>query len=109
MPSSQPASGDLAVKPEYVPQPAGAAMAKTSEPNRNPKYDPKKVHITELPMTKANWYKHINWLNVVLIVGIPLYGCVQALWVPMQLKTVVWAVAYYFATGLGITAGYRAR
>src|SRR5271167_4903592 len=80
-------------------------MAKLSEPNRNKKYDPKKPHITEEPITSANWYKHVNWLNVTLIVGIPVYGMIQAYWTPLQWKTAVWAVAYYFMTGLGITAG----
>jgi stearoyl-CoA desaturase (delta-9 desaturase) len=56
-------------------------------------------------MTRNNWYKHVNWLNVFLILGIPAYGCIQSLWVPLQLKTAVWAVVYYFFTGLGITAG----
>jgi Fatty acid desaturase len=105
MPSSQPTSGDLAVKPEYVSQ--SPAMAKPSEPNRNPKYDPKTVHITETPITRSNWYKHINWLNVTLIILIPLYGCIGAFWVPLHLKTAVWSVLYYFATALGITAGYH--
>ena len=104
MPSSQPAAGHLAVKPEYLSsQPT--PMAKTSEPNRNKSYDPKKQHITDSPMTKANWYKHVNWLNVTLIVGVPLYGLIQAWWTPLQWKTTLFAVAYYFATGLGITAG----
>ena len=80
-------------------------MAKASERNQPSKYDPKKRHITETPMTRSNWYKHVNWLNVSLIVGIPLYGCTQAFWVRLQLKTAIWAVAYYFATALGITAG----
>ena len=62
MPSSQAVSGDLAIKPEFVDQ--KSPMASTSEPNRNPKYDPKKPHITDTPITKANWYKHVNWLNV---------------------------------------------
>ena len=62
MPSSQAVSGDLAIKPEFVDQ--KSPMASTSEPNRNPKYDPKKSHITDQPITKANWYKHVNWLNV---------------------------------------------
>lgn len=62
MPSSQAVSGDLAIKPEFVDQ--KSPMASTSEPNRNPKYDPKKPHITDMPITKANWYKHVNWLNV---------------------------------------------
>jgi len=80
-------------------------MAKTSEPNRSRQYDPKKPHITDTPLTKSNWYKHVNWLNVTLIVGVPLYGCIQAIWTPLYLKTAVFAVLYYFATGLGITAG----
>jgi len=106
MPSSQPVGGHLAVLPEFMDsQPS--PMAKTSEPNRNTKYDPKKVHITELPITKSNWYKHVNWLNVIFIIGVPLYGCVQAAWTPLRLYTALWAVAYYFATGLGITAGYH--
>jgi stearoyl-CoA desaturase (delta-9 desaturase) len=80
-------------------------MAKPLEPNRNKKYDPKKPHITEEPITRANWYKHVNWLNVTLIVGIPIYGMIQAYWTPLQWKTAIFAVVYYFATGLGITAG----
>ncbi|KAI9839271.1 MAG: stearoyl-CoA 9-desaturase [Sarea resinae] len=81
------------------------SMASKSEPNRNKKYDPTKPHITELPMTSANWYKHINWLNVTLIIGIPIYGMVQAIWTPLQWKTALFAFIYYFCTGLGITAG----
>ena len=81
-------------------------MAKPSEPNRNPKYDPKKKpHITEEPITRANWYKHVNWLNITLIVGVPIYGMIAAYWTPLQLKTALFAFAYYFMTGLGITAG----
>jgi len=104
MPSSQPAAGYLAVKPEYTSsQPS--PMAKASEPNRNKSYDPKKPHISESPMTRANWYKHVNWLNVVLVVGVPIYGLAQAIWTPLRWQTAVWSIAYYFMTGLGITAG----
>ncbi|KAI9722492.1 MAG: stearoyl-CoA 9-desaturase [Chrysothrix sp. TS-e1954] len=106
MPSSQPAAGHLAVKPEYLSsQPS--PMAKKSEPNRNKEYDPKKPHITEQPITRKNWYKHVNWLNVILIIGIPLYGLAQAFWTPLRWQTAIWAILYYFATGLGITAGYH--
>lgn len=59
------------------------------------------------PNPSAPWVKQINWLNVILIVLVPLYGCLQAFWVPLQTKTAVWAVVYYFMTGLGITAGYH--
>lgn len=65
----------------------------------------KKPHITDTKMTLANWHMHVNWLNVFFILVIPLAGCIQALWVPLQLKTAIWAVVYYFMTGLGITAG----
>jgi stearoyl-CoA desaturase (delta-9 desaturase) len=94
----------MAAPPSFASQ-APSSMAKASEPNRNTRYDPSKPHITETPITKANWYKHVNWLNVFFIIGIPLMGCIAAFWTPLQWKTAVFAVAYYFMTGLGITAG----
>ncbi|KAI3002218.1 hypothetical protein CBS147346_6052 [Aspergillus niger] len=66
-----------------------------------------KVHIADTPLTLRNWHKHVNWLNVTMIVLIPLYGCIQALWTPLRLQTAIWAVAYYFFTALGVTAGYH--
>ena len=39
--------------------------------------------------------------------GIPIYGLIQAIWTPLQLKTAIWAVIYYYMTGLGVTAGYH--
>lgn len=62
-------------------------------------------HITDQVMTMRNWYKHINWLNITLVIGVPIYGLIQAYWVPLHYKTAIWAVVYYFMTGLGITAG----
>ncbi|KAL6717253.1 stearoyl-CoA 9-desaturase [Lecanora helva] len=106
MPSSQPAAGHLAVKPEYLSSQPSAA-AKKSEPNRSKSYDPRKPHIADTKMTSANWYKHVNWLNTFLIVGIPIIGLVIAIWTPLYWRTALWSVAYYFATGLGITAGYH--
>ena len=41
------------------------------------------------------------------IVLIPLVGCISAFWTPLRLPTLIWAVFYYFCTGLGITAGYH--
>lgn len=66
---------------------------------------PRKLHITETPMTWSNWYKHINWLNVTFIMFLPIFGLVQTIWVPLQLKTAIWTLTYYAMTGLGITAG----
>lgn len=90
--------------PQQASRPA-SSMASKAEPNRSRTYDPKKPHITDEPITRANWYTHVNWLNVTLIVGIPIYGLIAAYWTPLQWKTAVWAVAYYFMTGMGITAG----
>ncbi|KAB8237673.1 hypothetical protein ETB97_008006 [Aspergillus alliaceus] len=81
-----------------------AERAEVSQPRAG---DIKKVHISETALTRSNWHKHVNWLNVIFIIGIHLYGCVQAFWVPLQTKTVIWTIIYYFFTGLGITAGYH--
>lgn len=80
-------------------------MSSKPDASRPRATETKKVHIADTKMTRQNWHKHVNWLNVVLILGVPLSGCIQAFWVPLQLKTAIWAVIYYFFTGLGITAG----
>jgi stearoyl-CoA desaturase (delta-9 desaturase) len=99
----------MAERPQSAAKQSAAATTSTTTPTtsvpRNAKYDPTKPHITETPMTAANWYKHINWLNVTLIIGVPLYGMIMAYWTPLYWKTAVWAFMYYFMTGLGITAG----
>lgn len=82
-------------------------MASVNEPNRKKAYDPTKKHITEEPITSKNFYQHVNWLNVILILAVPMYGLIAAYDTPLQWKTAVFAVLYYFATGLGITAGYH--
>lgn len=89
---------------------AAAAQAfadgtKDYKPLRSSKYDIKKPHITEFPITWGNWYKHVNWLNTTFIIFIPLIGLISTYWVPLQFKTALFAVFYYFNAGLGITAG----
>ncbi|KAF1982771.1 stearoyl-CoA desaturase [Aulographum hederae CBS 113979] len=101
MASTQPVAASSGVDVKASP------MAKSTEPNRNPKYDPKKPHIADQPMTRKNWYKMVNWLNVYMIGVVPLMGCIAAVWTPLQWKTLIFAVGYYYCTGLGITAGYH--
>ena len=67
--------------------------------------DLSKPHITDQPITWANWHKHVNWLNTTFIIFIPLLGFISIYWVPLQWKTAIFAVIYYFNTALGITAG----
>lgn len=76
-------------------------------PTRSSKYNLKKPHISDQPMNLKNWYKHINWLNTYFIVIVPLMGLASTYWVPLTNKTAIWAIFYYFNTGLGITAGYH--
>jgi stearoyl-CoA desaturase (Delta-9 desaturase) len=64
-----------------------------------------KQHISELPWTIRNWYKHINWLNTNTIITLPIVGLVLAIFTPLHTATAIWAIMYYFMTGLGITAG----
>ncbi|KAE8154186.1 hypothetical protein BDV25DRAFT_121412 [Aspergillus avenaceus] len=71
------------------------------------KYDPKKPHTSEQPITWTNWHQHINWLNVFFILFIPLLGCIGAYWTPLYRRTAIFAVVYYFNAGLGITGGYH--
>ncbi|KAJ5161943.1 hypothetical protein N7492_007335 [Penicillium capsulatum] len=66
-----------------------------------------KLHITDQPITLGNWYRHVNWINTTLILIVPIIGCVAAFFTPLRIPTALWAVLYYFWTGLGITAGYH--
>ncbi|ROT38637.1 cytochrome b5-like Heme/Steroid binding domain-containing protein [Sodiomyces alkalinus F11] len=72
-----------------------------------PVADNKKPHVTTQPITWSNWWQHVNWLNITLIVFVPIIGLIGSYWVPLHLKTAIFAVVYYFHTGLGITAGYH--
>ncbi|KAJ3409447.1 hypothetical protein CcCBS67573_g01266 [Chytriomyces confervae] len=49
----------------------------------------------------------IEWHNVVILFFTPVLAVKGLLLVPLQTATFWWAVAYYFFTGLGITAGYH--
>jgi stearoyl-CoA desaturase (delta-9 desaturase) len=63
------------------------------------------LHIIDQPWTLSNWHKHLNWLHVVILIGVPLLGLYGLSTTEIRSKTLVWAVIYYFMTGLGITAG----
>lgn len=59
------------------------------------------------PVTLANIHKEINWLSFFILTVPPLIGLYGALNVKLVLPTFIWAVVYYYMTGLGITAGYH--
>jgi hypothetical protein len=78
---------------------------KSSEGSKPSMFPSKKIHIADQPMTLSNWHQHISWINVIFVAGIPLFGIIMAYSTPLLLKTALWALFYYFLTGLGITAG----
>lgn len=92
-----------------VPETAPVDGTKDYKPLRSSKQDLRKPHITEFPITRSNWYKHVNWLNTFFIIGVPLMGMIGAYFTPLYWQTAVFAYIYYFNTGLGITAGMHQR
>ncbi|SCV01056.1 LAMI_0G09076g1_1 [Lachancea mirantina] len=66
-------------------------------------------HISEMPWTVHNWHRHLNWLNMVLVVGIPLVGWYYALSgkVPLHRNVAIFSLLYYVIGGVSITAGYH--
>ncbi|KAM0748736.1 putative stearoyl-CoA 9-desaturase [Meredithblackwellia eburnea MCA 4105] len=59
------------------------------------------------PVTSKNWYRElevVSTLALTIVPGLAFYGACTT---KVQLKTAIWAVVYYFYTGLGITAGYH--
>lgn len=66
-------------------------------------------HISEQPWTLDNWHKHLNWLNIVLVVIIPAIGWITFLagWVPLKYHTLLFAIFYYGLGGISVTAGYH--
>ncbi|KAI8379746.1 stearoyl-CoA desaturase [Radiomyces spectabilis] len=69
-----------------------------------------KQHMPSLfdePTTWQNWHKHVNWPQSILLLSTPLIALYGLFTTQLQTKTLIWAVIYYFITGLGITAGYH--
>lgn len=78
-----------------------------SDPSTGKPSAPKELHISAQPVTFANWYKKINWLNTTLVVLVPTYGLYLARSTPLTRPTLLWSILYYFMTAFGITGGYH--
>ncbi|KTW28076.1 hypothetical protein T552_01937 [Pneumocystis carinii B80] len=59
------------------------------------------------PLTFKNWYKKINWINSILLIGPPILGIYGMFTTSLKMNTFIWSLIYYFMTGFGITAGYH--
>lgn len=68
-------------------------------------FNANKVHVAHQPWSWSNWHQKINWINVIFTVILPFGGLIASYWTPLNRYTAMFAVFYYFNTGLGITAG----
>ncbi|KAH8830084.1 delta 9-fatty acid desaturase [Flagelloscypha sp. PMI_526] len=59
------------------------------------------------PIQFKNILSEISWISTLLLTLTPAIGIVGALTTPLKWQTAVFAVGYYYFTGLGITAGYH--
>ncbi|CCK70987.1 stearoyl-CoA 9-desaturase KNAG_0F03250 [Huiozyma naganishii CBS 8797] len=66
-------------------------------------------HISEQPWTLDNWHQHLNWLNVILVVLIPLAGwaVVFSGLIPLHRNVLYFSVFYFGLGGISVTAGYH--
>lgn len=55
------------------------------------------------PIQFKNLHKELNYLSCIVIIATPLAGIIGASQVSLQWRTALWAVVYYFCTGLGMT------
>ena len=53
------------------------------------------------PFQWRNILNELNWLNVCILTVPPLLTAYAILYVPLQTKTFVFSIVYYFVTGLG--------
>ena len=67
----------------------------------------KVVHPSEKPWSMSTFVEKINWLNMILVAAIPLYGFVELFRIHWDPRTVVLGFILYVFLGLSITAGYH--
>lgn len=64
----------------------------------------------EKPLPPFQWknvFSEIQWISFLALTLTPIVALYGLLTCPLQPRTLAWAVAYYFLTGLGITGGYH--
>ncbi|KAK0432097.1 delta 9-fatty acid desaturase protein [Desarmillaria tabescens] len=59
------------------------------------------------PISLSNVLNEINWLPFTVMTTTPIMGVIGAYYTKLRWETAIWAIVYYYITGLGITAGYH--
>jgi stearoyl-CoA desaturase (delta-9 desaturase) len=57
------------------------------------------------PITLSNLHRNIACVSTLAITIVPALAIYGGFTTKLTLPTAIWAIAYYFVTGLGITAG----
>lgn len=78
-----------------------------TEERKLPLANPEMPPLFDEPTTLQNFTKHVNWFQSILLISTPLLAIYFAATTELKTKTLIWALFYYFVTGLGITAGYH--
>lgn len=53
------------------------------------------------PVTWDNLFENLNWLHVIILGFTPVLGIIGAYYTSLRWETAVWAILYYYMTGLG--------
>jgi len=85
--------------------PTFVVPATTTETRRDPLEHVKIPPLIDEKITLSNWHTFLDWKHVIGLGVTPLLALYGLLTTQIQTKTLIWAIVYYFATGLGITAG----
>ncbi|KAK3831715.1 MAG: delta-9 desaturase [Linnemannia elongata] len=87
--------------------PSFTIPATTTETRRDPLQHGELPPLLEGGLTVKNVWKNLDWKHVLGLGLTPLIAIYGLLTTEIQTKTLIWSIIYYFATGLGITAGYH--
>lgn len=85
--------------------PSFTVPATTTETRRDPLQHGELPPLLEGGLTVKNVWKNLDWKHVLGLGLTPLIAIYGLLTTEIQAKTLIWSIIYYFATGLGITAG----
>jgi stearoyl-CoA desaturase (delta-9 desaturase) len=87
--------------------PSFTVPATATETRRDPLLHGELPPLLEGGLTVKNVWKNLDWKHVLGLGLTPLIAIYGLLTTEIQTKTLIWSIIYYFATGLGITAGKK--
>ncbi|KAI7819244.1 delta-9 fatty acid desaturase [Gamsiella multidivaricata] len=87
--------------------PSFVVPATQTETRRDPLQHDELPPLFPEKITVFNIWKYLDYKHVIGLGLTPLIALYGLLTTEIQRKTLIWSIVYYYATGLGITAGYH--